>query len=45
MSRNYIYAARDGKTKHPIGLFDRSRVLHWLDGMEEQFAGVTSWMP
>lgn len=40
-----FYAARDGKTKFPIGIFDRSRVLNWLNGMEEQFAGVTSWMP
>ena len=40
-----FYAARDGKTKHPIGIFDRSRVSHWLHAMEEKFAGVTSWMP
>lgn len=40
-----FFAARDGKTSHPIGLFDRSRVLHWLDSMDEQFGGVVSWMP
>lgn len=40
-----FYAARDGKTAHPIGVFDRSRVHHWLAGMDEQFAGVASWMP
>ncbi len=40
-----FYAARDGKTKHPIGIFDRSRVNTWLRAMDEQFGGVTSWMP
>lgn len=43
--RASFLAARDGKTDHPIGLFDRSRVHHWLNAMDEQFAGVKSWMP
>ena len=38
-------AARDGQTEPPLGLFDRSRVNHWLRAMDEQFAGVRSWMP
>jgi len=38
-------AARDGQTQPPLGLFDRSRVNHWLRAMDEQFAGVRSWMP
>lgn len=38
-------AARDAQTQPPLGLFDRSRVNHWLRAMDEQFAGVRSWMP
>lgn len=38
-------AARDGKTNPPLGIFDRSRVNTWLRRMDEQFAGVNSWMP
>jgi hypothetical protein len=38
-------AARDGQTTPPLGLFDRSRVRHWLHAMEKEFQGVRSWMP
>lgn len=38
-------AARDGQTEPPLGIFDRSRVNHWLRAMDEQFEGVRSWMP
>jgi hypothetical protein len=34
----------DGHTLN-IGLFDRHRVFHWLGLMENQFAGVKSWLP
>ena len=36
---------RDGKSAPPLGLFDRTRVRHWLDAMDRRFAGVLSWMP
>jgi hypothetical protein len=36
---------RDGKTELPLGLFDRTRVRHWLNGMDARFAGVRSWLP
>lgn len=38
-------AARDGQTEPPLGVFNRSRVGNWLRAMDEQFAGVQSWMP
>lgn len=38
-------SARDGQTDPPLGIFDRSRVNTWLCGMDEQFAGINSWMP
>lgn len=38
-------AARDGQTNPPLGIFDRSRVNTWMRAMDEQFAGVASWMP
>ncbi|GBQ38522.1 hypothetical protein AA11237_1822 [Acidocella aminolytica 101 = DSM 11237] len=38
-------AARDGQTEPPLGVFNRSRVGHWLKAMDAQFAGVKSWMP
>jgi hypothetical protein len=43
--RSTFAAARDGETKPPLGLFDRSRVKSWLEAMEKQFRGVRSWMP
>lgn len=36
---------RDGQSTPPLGLFDRSRVRHWLNAMDQRFAGVRSWMP
>jgi hypothetical protein len=36
---------RDGRTDPPLGLFDRTRVRHWLDAMDRRFAGVQSWLP
>jgi hypothetical protein len=43
--RSTFAAARDGQTSPPLGIFDRSRVKSWLDAMEKQFQGVSSWMP
>ncbi len=43
--RSSFAAARDGQTKPPLGLFDRSRVHAWLEMMATQFQGVRSWMP
>ena|SRR5271166_4646343 len=43
--RTTFAAARDGQSKPPLGLFDRSRVKSWLEAMEKQFQGVRSWMP
>jgi len=36
---------RDGKTAPALGLFDRTRVRHWLDTMDRRFAGAHSWLP
>lgn len=36
---------RDGRTDPPLGLFDRTRVRHWLNAMEGRFAGVRTWLP
>ena len=36
---------RDGKTDPPLGLFDRTRVRHWLNAMDARFAGVRTWLP
>lgn len=38
-------AGEIGKGKTPLGPFDRSRVLSWLQAMEANFAGIASWMP
>lgn len=43
--RSTFSAARDGQTKPPLGIFDRSRVKSWLEAMDTQFHGVQSWMP
>ena len=46
--RLHFREAADGKTgtaKTPLGPFDRSRVLHWLEAMEANFAGIKSWLP
>ena len=36
---------RDGKSEPPLGLFDRTRVRHWLTTMDGRFAGVRTWLP
>ncbi len=38
-------AGEIGQGKTPLGPFDRSRVLSWLQAMEANFAGIASWMP
>jgi hypothetical protein len=35
----------EGKKFTPLGPFDRSRVRHWLEAMEKNFAPVKSWLP
>jgi hypothetical protein len=40
--------AAAGNTKAglpPLNIFDRQRVLLWLDAMEAAFAPVTEWLP
>ena len=34
-----------GQGKTPLGPFDRSRVLNWLQAMDANFAGVKTWLP
>ena len=34
-----------GKGRTPLGPFDRSRVLSWLQAMDANFAGVKTWFP
>jgi len=29
----------------PLGVFDRSRLMSWLDKMDANFAGIKSWLP
>ena len=38
-------AGEIGQGKTPLGPFDRSRVLNWLQAMDANFAGIASWMP
>ena len=38
-------AGKTGQGKTPLGPFDRSRVLNWLQAMDTNFAGIASWMP
>ena len=38
-------AGKIGQGKTPLGPFDRSRVLSWLQAMDANFAGIASWMP
>lgn len=43
-------AARDGvlptsRTIAPLGVFDRSRVRAWMNGMDAMLAPVTAWLP
>jgi hypothetical protein len=34
-----------GQGKTPLGPFDRSRVLNWLQAMDANFAGIKTWLP
>jgi hypothetical protein len=36
---------RTGRGDTPLGPFDRSRVKHWLDAMDANFAPIKSWLP
>jgi hypothetical protein len=34
-----------GQGTTPLGPFDRSRVLNWLQAMDTNFAGIKTWLP
>jgi hypothetical protein len=34
-----------GQGKTPLGPFDRTRVLNWLQAMDTSFAGIKTWLP
>jgi hypothetical protein len=34
-----------GQGRTPLGPFDRSRVLNWLQAMDANFAGIKTWLP
>jgi len=34
-----------GVMNTPLGVFDRSRLMSWLDKMDANFAGIKSWLP
>ena len=38
-------AGEVGQGTTPLGPFDRSRVLNWLQAMEANFAGIKTWLP
>ena len=38
-------AGETGQGKTPLGPFDRSRVLNWLQAMDANFAGIRTWLP
>ena len=38
-------AGEVGQGKTPLGPFDRSRVLNWLQAMDANFAGIRTWLP
>jgi hypothetical protein len=38
-------AGETGQGKTPLGPFDRSRVLSWLQAMDANFAGIRTWLP
>ncbi len=38
-------AGETGQGKTPLGPFDRSRVLNWLQAMDASFAGIKTWLP
>ncbi len=43
--RVHFAQARDGQGPAPLGPFDRARIRHWLERMDEEFAPLGSWMP
>ncbi|MGH7119633.1 MAG: hypothetical protein ACREFP_11705 [Acetobacteraceae bacterium] len=43
--RVHFAQARDGQGPAPLGPFDRARIRHWLERMDEEFAPIASWMP
>ena len=47
--RLHFLPTRDGATgpdgKPALGAFDRARLRSWLAAMDEQFAGVRTWLP
>ena len=38
-------AGEIGQGKTPLGPFDRSRVLNWLQAMDANFVGIRTWLP
>ena len=38
-------AGKTGRADTPLGPFDRTRVRLWLEAMDTNFAGVSSWLP
>ena len=38
-------AGKTGRGDTPLGPFDRARVRLWLEAMDTNFAGVSSWLP
>ena len=38
-------AGEIGQGTTPLGPFDRSRVLNWLQAMDANFAGIRTWLP
>jgi hypothetical protein len=42
---NDAVAGKTGRADTPLGPFDRARVRLWLDAMDANFAGVSSWLP
>ena len=38
-------SGQTGQGKTPLGPFDRSRVLNWLQAMDANFDGVKTWLP
>jgi hypothetical protein len=47
--RLHFLPTRDGATgpdgRPALGAFDRARVRSWLNAMDQQFAGVRTWLP
>lgn len=38
-------AGKTGRADTPLGPFDRARVRLWLEAMDSNFAGISSWLP